>query len=133
MTREPGTGTQYYIEAHRDPPAIERIVEKLEAADSSLSYDEIWFNATQFRYEGRTWQCGGKYWDTEIAECYELQSIVRKSAWCDTGNASEGPLRFRFESAFGGDNAYIEVAPESMDTDMTDRFQPRRNLPYTLQ
>lgn len=128
MTRRPtrhdvGTGTQYTYEAvaepHNDPTFdVDTVGEEVEA--------------TQYNYRGRTYQCGGIYWDSDMKEVLELVAVARKSTFADTRD-SDGHLVLLFEAPFGGDNLAAntyEVSLVSRDYDVNERFVPRHNLPY---
>jgi len=123
-----GTGTQYYTEAcvnWEDHPTLSETVKENYSA-----YDEQNLAATQYYYKGRTWQCGGEYWDTETNELWELQAVVRKSSWCDTKDPANCPLYLHFSSdAFGE----MEIQLARQDTDLTERFQERHNIPFQLR
>ena len=128
---EPGTGTQYYIEACMNPEDHPRLSEELDAADSPLDYDKAHLAATQYRLGGRTWQCGGEYWDTERGDIVELEAVVRKSSWCHTRPVEEAPIRLQFVYELGRDET-LEYNPHSPDEDPTERFLPRKNIPHRL-
>ena len=148
---EPGTGTQYYTEACMNPEDHPRLSEELDAADSSLDYDKAHLAATQYRLGGRTWQCGGEYWDTERGDIAELEAVVRKSSWCHTRPVEEAPIRLQFvyESVLQhseaqhscsslrcraqlGRHETLEYDPHSLVEDPTERFLPRKNIPHRL-
>ena len=125
---EPGTGTQYYTEACSNPEHEPRLAEEIERADDPERARLI---ATQYRFDGRTWQCGGQYWDDELQELVTLEAVVRKSAWCDTGPAEEGTLRLRFVSQQHGS---YEIDPNMLDEQpRTERFRPKHNVPFKLK
>lgn len=128
---EPGTGTQYYTEACVNPEDHPRLSEELDGADSALDYDEAHLAATQYRLNGRTWQCGGEYWDTEMGDIVELESVVRKSSWCHTRPVEEAPIRLQFVYELGRHKT-LEYDPHRPDEDATERFLPRKNIPHRL-
>ena len=128
---EPGTGTQYYTEACMNPEDHPRLSEELDAADSSLDYDKAHLAATQYRLGGRTWQCGGEYWDTERGDIVELEAVVRKSSWCHTRPVEEAPIRLQFVYELGRHET-LEYDPHSLVEDPTERFLPRKNIPHRL-
>ena len=124
MSAEPGTGTQYMTIAHSDPSdeEIERVMEEEETF-----YEEAALSLTQERIDGRTWQCGGQYWDTTLEDLVTLQRVVRRSSWCHTGDIEDAPIVLQFSPEhFDG----IEVHVERDDVDAVERFLPRHNVPF---
>lgn len=122
-----GTGTQYYTEACVNWEDHPRISEKVK--ENYSYYPEQNLAATQYRSNGRTWQCGGEYWDPETNELWELVAVVRKSSWCSTKDAENAPLYLQFSSDGLGE---MEIQLCRQDYDLNDRFQPRHNIPFDL-
>lgn len=123
----PGTDPEYYVEATVHPEDHPRLSEEIETEVDHLE-------ATQFTMFGRTWQCGGEYWDRCLEDLVELDAVVRKSSWCHTGDVEEAPIRFQINPEH---HDWIEYDPtlatEDEDRmDPTERFLPRHNVPYTL-
>jgi len=125
-----GTGTQYYIEACVNWEEHPRISE--EVAEQHDHYPEQNLAATQYRHNGRVWQCGGEYWDECTKDVWTLQAVVRKSAWCDVGDAEDGSLAFRF-SCDTHPSREMELQVGRPDVSLTDRFTPKHNLPFQLR
>lgn len=114
---EPGTGTQYYTEATMDPrrdPEFE--------AETEDEFRE----AQRWRSHGRTWVCGRDYIDVVTKDVAKLTSVFRKSVWCSTKPAEEGPLYLRFELERAGSLEYQLGNP---DEDPTERFIERYRDP----
>lgn len=120
---EAGTGTQYTYEAvaepYNDPTFdVDTVAEEVEAS--------------QYNYRGRTYQCGGIYWDSGMKEVLELVAVARKSTFADAGD-SDGHLVLLFECPFGDGDQFTdsyEIPLASRDYDPNERFVPRHNLPY---
>jgi len=104
---EPGTGTQYHVEA--SPPCGCR-----GELDAETCGDINHEHPNVHHYSGTRWKVGKEYFDTERRCMVELSAVVRKSTWCDTGDAEDGALRFRFQSDRDGS---IELDPTRMDRD----------------
>ena len=109
---EPGTGTQHMIVAEEDPDYTDQ--------DDRL-------DKSQFRHEGRTWQCGGTYWDTELQDTVRLVKVTHRSSWCHTGEIEEAPLYLHFDAGNHGSSR----VPLSEDG-VQDRFLPKHNIPFRL-
>lgn len=129
-----GTGTDYYVEACRDVENHPRVSAQYDDYESGIEHDRARFGATQFRHDDRRWQCGGEYFDTETERVYELDAVVRKSSWCDTGDAEDGTLKFQFVSK--DEYREIEYDPATAKCndgrpDPTDRFLEFYNVPYS--
>lgn len=73
--REPGTGTQYHVEA-----------------------DEHKNSESKYHYDGTWYHVGQDYLDVEVRDVAELVAVVRKSSWCSTRPAEEGTLIFKLEA-----------------------------------
>ena len=131
VNAEPGTGTQYYTEACVAWEEHPRISEAVEEQYDDPQKQRL--SATQYTLNGRTWQCGGDYWDTELEDLVTLEAVVRKSSWCDTRDAEDGTLKLQFNAEHHGS---FEVDPASHaikeGEDLHKRFLPRHNVPFTL-
>lgn len=118
---EPGTGTQIHVEAVETP-----------LSDPNFDVDEKYplevDEAKRFRIAGRTWICGDDYWDDEYKDIVTLVEVVRKSSWCSTTDASEGPVYLHFECEDGDIMYPVETAMNS-DTKQNPctRFSERRS------
>lgn len=95
MNAEPGTGTQYYVEATMDP-----------RNDPNFDDDVDVSEAQRYHVPGRTWVCGRDYLDTEARDVAMLESVVRKSAWCSTKEPEEAPVYLRFDLQRAGELEY---------------------------
>lgn len=90
--------------------------------------------ATQYSIGSYTWQCGGEYWDVELSDLVTLESIVRKSSWCDTRPPEQGTLLFKFDPEHHRSFEYDPHTAYMADwkPDPPDRFLPRHNVPFEL-
>ena len=129
LSAKPGTGTQYYTEAcvnWEDHPRLSEEVKR-----QYRNWDKQDLAATQHRLNGRTWQCGGDYWDAQLKDVVTLTAVVRKSSWCSTQDAQNGTLKLRFEPETRGETFEFDPATALMDEDRLDpneRFEPRHNV-----
>ena len=105
--REPGTGTQ--IATFASP----------ESADDGRPNSRV--------IDGRKWECGRDYIDTERGDVCELIEIQGRSTWCDTRPADEQPpiLVFQYER---WTKTPVRVDPFDRGIDFEsryiDRYQP---------
>lgn len=110
---EPGTGTQYHVEATMKPQSDPSF---------DVETEEEVRDAQRWRMSGRTWVCGRDYLDTNWRDVATLHSVVRKSSWCSTRPAEEGTLYLVFGLERGGE---LEYQPGHPDEDPNERFLER--------
>lgn len=111
LDAEPGTGTQYYVEATVDP-----------RRDPSFDDDVEVRDAQRWRSSGRTWVCGRDYLDVVVKDVATLESVVRKSPWSSTKPPQEGTLYLVFDLELAGQ---LEYQLGRRDEDPTERFVER--------